>query len=177
MDATIVFLKQRGNCINLLIWFTKHRQLACWVGDSRALSIVENEAMAPRTVGGLARRMAHGGHIHHENYEFIGVRGPAPASTYSHSPNLRHGDLGPVARSEHTLRTALCGSIPEFTNIGGPVPSLITVHGQVFHSGNQRPMAHGELTHGMVLGGHIILGNHEIVRADGLMPITGLYPI
>ena len=35
------------------------------VGDSRALSIVEKEAMAPRTIGGLARGMAHSGHIYH----------------------------------------------------------------------------------------------------------------
>ena len=38
-------------------------------------------------------------------------------------------------------------------------------------------MAHGELTHGMVLGGHILLGNHEIIHADRLTPITSLYPI
>ena len=87
-------------------------------GQSHTL-VVEQEAMAPSTIGGLAGGMAHGGHIHRENYEFIGVRGPAPASTYSHGPNLRHGDLGPMAHSEHTLRTAFYGSIPEFTYIGG----------------------------------------------------------
>ena len=51
----------------------KCRQLAHQVGDSRALSIVKKEVIAPRTVGGLAHGMAHGGHIRHENYEFIGV--------------------------------------------------------------------------------------------------------
>jgi hypothetical protein len=106
LDATIVFLDQRDNLINLLVCFAKHRQLACQVGDSCVLSIIEQEAMAPRTVGGLADRMAHGGHIRRENYEFIGVKGPAPASAYSHSPNLCHGDLGPVARGGHTLETA-----------------------------------------------------------------------
>ena len=37
-------------------------------------------------------------------------------------------------------------------------------------------MAHGELTHGMALGGHILLGNHEFIRIDGLMPVAGSYP-
>ena len=36
--------------------------------------------MAPRTVGGLASGMAHGGHICYENFEFTGIKGPAPAS-------------------------------------------------------------------------------------------------
>ena len=38
-------------------------------------------------------------------------------------------------------------------------------------------MAHGELTHRMALGGHILLGNYEIVRADGLMPVINFYPV
>ena len=38
-------------------------------------------------------------------------------------------------------------------------------------------MAHGELAHGMALGGHILLGNHEIVHVDRLTPATNLYPI
>jgi hypothetical protein len=67
------------------------------------------------------------------------------------------------------------GYIPEFTYIGGLVPSLITGRGQVFHPGNQRPMAHDELTHGMALSGHILLGNHEIVRIDELTHVVGLY--
>ena len=37
--------------------------------------------------------------------------------------------------------------------------------------------SHGELTHGMALGGHILLGNHEIIHADELTPVTCLYPI
>jgi hypothetical protein len=63
---------------------------------SRALSIVEKEAMAPRTVGGLARRMAHDSHICHENYEFISAGGPAPMSTFSRAPNVRFEDLDPA---------------------------------------------------------------------------------
>jgi hypothetical protein len=63
---------------------------------SHALSIVEKEAMAPCTVGGLARKMAHDGHIFHENYEFIDAGGPAPTSTFSRSLNLRFGDLDPA---------------------------------------------------------------------------------
>ena len=66
------------------------------VGDSRALSIVEQEAMTPRTVGGLAGGMAHGGHIHHEDYEFAGIEGPAPAPTFSHGLDLRSRNLDPV---------------------------------------------------------------------------------
>jgi hypothetical protein len=71
LDDIIVFLEQRDNRINLLVQFTKHRQLARQVGDIHALSIVEKEAMGPRTISGLAREMAHGSHIRHENYEFI----------------------------------------------------------------------------------------------------------
>ena len=29
MDATIIFLEQRGNRISLLVWFMKHRHYAC----------------------------------------------------------------------------------------------------------------------------------------------------
>ena len=102
------------------------------VGDSRALSIVEQEAMAPRTVGGLTGGMAHGGHIRRENYELYDIKGLAPTSTYSHDPNLHHRDLGPVARDGHTLGTTPGGSNPEFTYVGGartvschrPWPSL-----------------------------------------------------
>ena len=89
--------------------------------------------MAPRTVSGLACRMAHNGHICHENHEFIGVEGPTPASIFGRGLNLRPGDLDPMAYSGHTLGTALSGSILEFTYIGGPVPSLATSHDQVFH--------------------------------------------
>ena len=78
--------------------------------------------MAPRTVGGLARGMAHDGHIRHENHEFIGVEGLAPMSAFSHGLDLRSRDLDPVAYGGHTLKTALSGSILEFTYIGGQYP-------------------------------------------------------
>jgi hypothetical protein len=78
--------------------------------------------MAPRTISGLARGMALGGHICHENYEFTGVKGSVPAPTYSHDPNLHHGDLRYLARSGHTLGTAPSRSILEFTYIGGQHP-------------------------------------------------------
>ena len=119
LDTTIVFLEQRGNCINLLVRFTKHRQLACQVGDSRALSIVEKEAMAPRTVSGFARVMAHGGHIHHGNPEFIDIKGPAPTSAFGRGLDLHPGDLDPMAYGRHTLGTALRGCMPEFTYMQG----------------------------------------------------------
>jgi hypothetical protein len=78
--------------------------------------------MAPRTVGGLAYGMAYSDHIHHKNYEFTDIKGLAPTSAYSHDPNLRLGDLGPVAHGGHTLGTTLHCSIPESTYIGGPYP-------------------------------------------------------
>jgi hypothetical protein len=113
---------------------------------SRTLLIVEKEVMAPRTVGGLTRGMAHDGHICHENYEFISAGGPAPEFAFRRALDLHFGDLDPVVYGGHTLRTALGGSIPEFTYTGGPVPSFAIGHGQVFHPRSQRPMAQGGLT-------------------------------
>ena len=89
--------------------------------------------------------MAHGGHIYRENYEFTSAKGPAPTSTYSHGQNLRHGDLGPMARGGHTLGTTPGGSILEFTYIGGLVPSLVTSHCQVLHPGGRKSMARVKL--------------------------------
>jgi hypothetical protein len=129
LDVTIVFLEQHGNRISLLVWFTKHRQLAHQVGDNRTLSIIEKEAMAPRTTGGLEGGMARGGHIHRKNYEFIDANGLAPASTISHSLDLHHGNLNSMAHYEHTPRTALGGYILKFTYPEGPVPSLVAIHG------------------------------------------------
>jgi hypothetical protein len=43
--------------------------------------------------------MAHGSHIHHRNYEFIGAKGPAPMSTFSHGPDLHPGDLDPTVHA------------------------------------------------------------------------------
>ena len=102
--------------------------------------------MAPRTVGGLAHGMCHGGHILHKKYEFIGAEGLAPVSTFSRILNLYPGELVPMVRGGHTLRTALSGNILGFTYKGGRAPSLIIVHGQIFYLGSQRPMAHGKLT-------------------------------
>jgi len=99
---------------------------------------------------------------------------PRPSSVMAKSSTLEIWTPWPTV---DTLRTTLDSCILQFTYIGGPVPSLITGHGQVSHSGNQRPMAHGELTHGMALGGHILWGNNEIIRTNGLMHITGFYPV
>jgi hypothetical protein len=63
---------------------------------SRTLLIVEKEVMAPRTVGGLTRGMAHDGHICHENYEFISAGGPAPEFAFRRALDLHFGDLDPV---------------------------------------------------------------------------------
>ena len=108
--------------------------------------VVGKEAMAPRTIGGFARRMAHSGHICHENLGSIGIEGLALMSALGHGLDIHPRNLDPMAYGRHTLRTTLRGCILEFTYIGGPTPSLITSYGLVFHLGNQRPMAHGELT-------------------------------
>jgi hypothetical protein len=139
--------------------------------------IVEKEVMAPRTVDGLAHRMAHGSHIHHENYEFLDAEGSAPAFAFSHGRDLRPGGLDPAFHGRNTLRIALNGSIPKFTYIGGPVPSLVTSHGQIFHPGIRRPMAHGKLTQGMTSTDHILLGSHETIHTDGSTSVTRFYPI
>jgi hypothetical protein len=80
------------------------------------------EAMAPRTIGGLTGRMADGGHISCENYEFTGIGGPAPASAFSRTLDLCYGDLDPAVYGRRTLGIALSGSIPEYTYIGGLYP-------------------------------------------------------
>jgi hypothetical protein len=95
--------------------------------------------MAPRTVGGLAGGMAHGGHIHLENYEFTGVRGPVPPSTFSHNPDLRYRDLDPAIYGERTLRTALSGSILEYTYIGGMYPHSSPTMARPFVQEARRP--------------------------------------
>jgi hypothetical protein len=131
LHATVIFLKQRGNRINLLVLFTKYRQLGRQVGDSHALSVVEKEVMAPHTIGGLAGGMARSGHIHRENNRFIGVKGLAPTSTFSRSLDLHLRNLAPVVHGRHTPRTTLGGYISEYTYLEGTVPSLIVGRGQV----------------------------------------------
>ena len=132
------------------------------VGGSHTLSFVEKEAMAPRTVDELTGGMVHDGHIRHKNYEFISIKGPAPASARGYNPNLCHGDPGHIARSGLTLGTTFDGSILEFTYPEGPVPSLIAGHSQVSHLGNQRSTARNKLTWGMASYGHIPLRNHAV---------------
>ena len=102
--------------------------------------------MAPRIAGGLASGMAHGGHIHYENYGFIDAKGPAPMFAISNNPDLHLRNLGPTAYGGHTLGTAHGGCILECTHVRGPMPSLITGHGRDLHPGNQTAMAHGDLT-------------------------------
>ena len=101
--------------------------------------------MVPRTTGGLAGGMALDGHIRRKNYEFIGIKGPAPATAHGYNPNLRHRDTGHVAHSGHTLRTTSSDSILEFTYPEGPVPSLTASRAQASRSGNQRFATHNKL--------------------------------
>jgi hypothetical protein len=68
--------------------------------------------MAPHTAGGLTHGMAHGGHIRHKNYEFIGAKGPSPMSAFRHGLALHPRDLDPAAHGRHTLKTTLGGCIP-----------------------------------------------------------------
>ena len=77
--------------------------------------------------------MAHDGHIRHKNYEFTSVRGPVPTFAFSHVLDPHFEDLDPMVYAVHTLGTAFSGNILEFTYVGGPVPFLITRHGQIFH--------------------------------------------
>ena len=85
--------------------------------------------MSPRTTGGLAGGMVHDGHICRKNYEFISIKGPAPATARGYDPNLHHRDPGHVAHSGHALGTTSGGSILEFTYLEGLVPSLTTGRG------------------------------------------------
>jgi hypothetical protein len=128
--------------------------------------------MAPRTFDGLTRGMAHDNHISHENKEFIGAEGSAPAPAFSRGPNLRSGRLDPTVYDRLTLGTAHRGSIPESTYIRGTVPSLITDHGQVFRLGKQRSTGHDELTRGMDSTSHILLGNHVVNHTKGTTPTS-----
>jgi len=130
--------------------------------------------MAPHTAGGLVYGMAHGGHIHRENYGFIGSKGPVPASAFSHSPNFHLGNLGPTAHGGHTPRIAHRGCIMEFTYPEAPVPSLIASRGQVSCLRNQRTMAHDELAGGIPSTGHILLGNHTVNHTKGPTPVSAL---
>ena len=107
---------------------------------------VEKEAMAPCTNGGLAHGMAHGGHIHLENYEFTGVGGLATTSTFSHVPDLRIRDLDLWSMVDTLSKLSSVAASQSLPTYGGPVPSLITSHDQIFHLESQRPMDHGEIT-------------------------------
>ena len=78
--------------------------------------------MASRTTGGLAGGMAYGGHIHHENYGFIGSNRLAPASTINHSLDLHLGNLSSMAHGGHTPVIALGSCIPKFTYQRGQYP-------------------------------------------------------
>jgi hypothetical protein len=83
--------------------------------------------------------MAHGGHIGHENYEFVVIEGPEPMSAFSHSLDLCHGDLGSIVLGGQTLGTTLRGCILESIHIEGPAPSLIIISEQahgIAHSGH-----------------------------------------
>jgi hypothetical protein len=130
--------------------------------------------MAPHTADGLASRMAHGGHIHCENYGFIDANGPASTSTFSHSLGLHLRNLGPVAHGGQTPRTTHGGCISEYTYLEGLVPSLIASHGQVSHLRNQRTTAHDELAQGMASIDHILLWNHTVNHTKGPAPASAL---
>ena len=116
--------------------------------------------------------MAHGDHIHRENYGFISANGPTPTFAISHSPDLHLGNLSSVACGGHTPRTTLEGCIPKFTDPEGPVPSLVASRGQVSRSRNQRKTVHDELAQGMATIGHILQGNHAVNHTKGPAPAS-----
>ena len=123
----------------------------------------------------LTRAMALSGHIPLGNHMVDHLRGPVPTSAFSRVTNLRPRGLGPVTHGGHTLGTPHEDCIPKFTYVGGLAPSLITSHGQDFHLGSLRPVAHGELAQKMAHGSRIFLRNHEISRNNGSMPTIGFY--
>jgi hypothetical protein len=65
----------------------------CQVGDSRALLIIEKEAMAPYTHIGLTLGAAPGGYIRFESLEFADIDGPAPVNGLIPGQALRFRDL------------------------------------------------------------------------------------
>jgi hypothetical protein len=130
--------------------------------------------MAPRIAGGLTGGMARGGHIHRENYGFIGANKPTPTSAISHSPDLHPGNLSSVACGRQTPETTLGGCIPEFTYLEGPVPSLVASRGLVSRPRNQRTTTHDELARGMASTSHILLGNHAVNHSKGPVPVSAL---
>ena len=71
--------------------------MALQVGDSRALSIVEKEAMAPCTYVGHALGMASGSRIYFESLKFTDINGPAPIDGLLPGQALCFGDLDFVA--------------------------------------------------------------------------------
>ena len=101
--------------------------------------------MDPHTTSELASGMAHDSHICCKNFEFISIKGLAPAFARGYDPNLCHGDPKHVAHNEHTLGTVSHGSILEFTYPKGLVASLTASHGQASYSRNQRSMARNKL--------------------------------
>jgi hypothetical protein len=132
--------------------------------------------MDPHTVGGLTGRTAHSGHIRHENYEFTAIGGPRP-----HSPSAASQTIAPriwtVWSTVDTLSELPLVVASQSPYIGRPMPSLITNHGQVFRPGSQKTMAHDEPAQGMASAGHILLGNHEVIRTNGSAPINNFYPV
>jgi hypothetical protein len=78
--------------------------------------------MAPRTLDGLAHEMVFGGRIRHGNPEFTNIDGPAPTFAFCLGQILHPGALDSVVYSEHTLRMAPDGRIPECTHVGGQCP-------------------------------------------------------
>jgi hypothetical protein len=75
----------------------KHQQLTRKVGDSRTLSIIEKEAMAPYTHIRLALGAAPGGCIRFRSLEFANIDRSVPVNGLIPSQALRFGDLYFVA--------------------------------------------------------------------------------
>ena len=125
----------------------------------------------------LTQGMASTGHILLGNYTVNLTKGSTPVAALSCDPDLCPIGLDPTVHGGHTLGTVLGGCIPECTRMRGPMPSLIIGHSRDFHLESQTAMAHGDLTQGMARGGHILLGNHEIIRTDGATPVIRSYPV
>jgi hypothetical protein len=92
----------------------KHQQLTRKVGDSRTLSIIEKEAMAPYTHIRLALGAAPDGRIRFKSLEFANIDRLAPVNGLIPSQALRFGDLYFVANHLGQLRLSEENAAPPY---------------------------------------------------------------
>jgi hypothetical protein len=75
--------------------------------------------MAPRINDRLSHGTACNGRTHHENHEFIDIRGPVPSIASGHGRILHSGALDSMVYGIHARGTPHGGCIRELTTTGG----------------------------------------------------------